>query len=148
MSESPLPPMRILDLQFRDIPNGYESETVLEMATSEGGKRVVREFWRHQDFGDSYLTVRHAVRGRASAQTFLVCGKKGEVEGEFRTDRTEMLVLEPDGTVSRTEQTVKTWLKGDAIREKVAGWYRDGREAGLTPQQVFGLIWNLESPHS
>ena len=32
------------------------------------------------------------------------------------------------------------------MREKVAGWYRDGKEAGMTPDEIIRLIWNLESP--
>jgi hypothetical protein len=146
MSEGPSPPMDILDLQWRDVPNGYELETVMEIVKSDGTKALVREFWRHLDFGESYLTLRHAARGSGPAQTFVVAGAKGEVEGDFRTDRTEMLVFQADGSVKRTEQTVKTWLKGDAMRDKVAAWYREGREAGLTPQQILSLIWHMESP--
>ena len=62
-----------------------------------------------------YVTLNHSSRGAEPAQTVLVFGRKGEVEGDFRTDETEMLVLRPDGTIQRTEQTVKTWLKYDAI---------------------------------
>jgi hypothetical protein len=146
-NEAP-PPMNVLDLQWRDVPNGYELETVVEFARSDGTTALVRQFWQHLDFGESYVTVCHAARGSAPAQTFVVAGQKGEVEGDFRTDRTEMLVMLADGSVKRTEQTVKTWLKGDAMREKVAAWYRDGREAGLTPQQILSLIWSMESPAS
>lgn len=139
-------PFRIIDLQWRDMPNGYECEALVEMTQSDGAKTLRREFWRHTDLGDSYVTVRHAARGSAPAQTSLVFGKKGETEGDFRTDQTEMLMFQPDGTTRRTEQTVKTWLKGDEMREKVAGWYRDGKEAGMTPDEIIRLIWNLESP--
>ena len=138
--------MRIIDLQWRDTPNGFECEAVFEMTRPDDTKTLRREFWRQVDLGDSYVTVRHATRDSAPAETSLVFGKKGEIEGEFRTDRTEMLVLQPNGSVRHTEQTVKTWLKGDAMREKMAGWYRDGAAAGLTPDQIVRLIWNLESP--
>jgi hypothetical protein len=53
------------------------------------------------------------------------------------------LVFESNGMTRRTEQTVKTWLKGEDAREKVAGWYRDGKDAGMTPDQILRLIWNL-----
>jgi hypothetical protein len=136
---------RIIDLQWRDVPNGFECEAVVEMKRMDGSTTIIREFWRQIDMGSSYVTIRHAVRNSAPAQTSLVFGQKGEVEGDFRTDRTEMLMFQPDGTVRRTEQTVKTWLKGDAMRKKIAGWYRDGTEAGMTPDQILRLIWNLES---
>src|SRR5690242_10011075 len=120
MTDNFSPPVRIIDLQWRDVPNGHESEAVIEMTRSDGSKTVVREFWRQIDLGDSYVTIRHAARDSAPAQTSLVFGKKGEVEGDFRTDRTEMLVFESNGMTRRTEQTVKTWLKGEDAREKVA----------------------------
>ena len=145
MSEDSAPPMRIIDLQWREIANGYECEAVFEMTKSDGSKTLRREFWHQVDLGDCYVTVRHASRDSGPAETSLVIGKKGDVEGEFRNDRTEMLVLQPNGNVRRTEQTVKSSLKADAIREKVAGWYREGTAAGLTPDQIYRLIWNLES---
>ena len=145
MSDDSSRRVRIIDLQWRDVPNGYECEAVVEMTRMDGSTTVIREFWRQIDVGASYVTIRHAVRNSALAQTSLVFGQKGEVEGDFRTDRTEMLTFQLDGTVRRTEQTVKTWLKGDAIREKMAGWYRDGAEIGMTPDQIVRLIWNLES---
>ncbi len=137
MDQSQRPPMRIIDLQWRDLPNGYESEATFEMTPANGAATVIREFWRHMESGDSYTTIRHAARGSAPAQTFVVFGKKGDVDGEFRTDTTEMLTFHADGTLSRTEQTVKTWLKGDAMRAAVANWYREGKDAGLTPDEIF-----------
>ncbi len=77
-------------------------------------------FHREIDLGDSYVTLNHSIAGSQPAQTILVYGRKGEVDGDFRTDETEMLVLRADGTVQRTEQTVKTWLKYDAIRDALA----------------------------
>jgi hypothetical protein len=69
-----------------------------------------------------------------------VLGRKGEIDGDFRTDETEMLLLQPDGTVRRTEQTVKTWLKFDAIRDRLRDQYRSGMAAGLTPDQIHRQI--------
>ena len=64
----------------------------------------------------------------------------GDIDGDFRTDETEMLVLRADGTVQRTEQTVKTWLKYDAIRVGLREKYRNGMQAGLTPDDIFQQI--------
>ena len=30
-------------------------------------------------------------------------------------------------------------------KHKVVGWYREGKDAGMTPDQILRLIWNLES---
>jgi hypothetical protein len=131
---------RIVDLVSRDIPNGYELETVVEYPGDDGSKMLVRGFHREIDLGDSYVSLRHLTRGSAPAQTILVYGRKGEVDGDFRTDETEMLVLHPDGTAQRTEQTVKTWLKYDAIRDGLRAKYRSGMQAGLSPDEVFQQI--------
>ena len=139
---------RIIDMQWRDIPRGFECESAFEMTRADGSKTLVREFWRQIDLGDSYVTLRHAARDSQPAQTFLVTGKKGEIEGDFRTDVTEMLTFGADGSVRRTEQTVKTWLKGDEIRDKARTWYREGREAGLTADEIFQLLRSLESGES
>jgi hypothetical protein len=139
MQETPALP-RIVDLASRDIPHGYELETVVEYPRDDGGKLLVRGFLREVDLGDSYVTLTHSARGSQPAQTILVCGRKGEVDGDFRTDETEMLVLRADGTVQRTEQTVKTWLKYDAIRDRMREKYRSGMQAGLSPDDIFQQI--------
>jgi len=139
---------RIIDMQWRDIPRGFECESAFEMTRADGSTTVVREFGRQIDLGDSYITLRHAARDSQPAQTFLVTGKEGEIEGDFRTDVTEMLTFEADGTVRRTEQTVKTWLKGDEFRDKARAWYREGREAGLTANEIFQLLRSLQSGES
>jgi hypothetical protein len=131
---------RILDLASRDIPHGYELETVVEYPSDDGSKMLVRGFLREVDLGDSYVTLTHSSRGSEPAQTILVCGRKGEVDGDFRTDETEMLVLCADGTVQRTQQTVKTWLKYDAIRDGLREKYRSGMKAGLTPDEIHRQI--------
>jgi hypothetical protein len=131
---------RIVDLASRDIPNGYELETVVEYPREDGSKMLVRGFYREVDLGDSYVTLSHSSRGSEPAQTIMVSGKKGEVAGEFRTDETEMLVLHADGTILRTEQTVKTWLKYDAIRDRLRDKYRSGMQAGLTADQIHQQI--------
>jgi hypothetical protein len=51
-----------------------------------------------------------------------------------------MLVLRADGTVQRTEQTVKTWMKYDAIRDGLRERYRSGMAAGLSPDEIFQQI--------
>lgn len=131
---------RIVDLASRDIPHGYELETAVEYPREDGSTMLVRGFHREIDLGDSYVTLSHTARGSAPAQTILVFGRKGEVDGDFRTDETEMLVLRADGTVQRTEQTVKTSLQYDAIRERLRDRYRSGMKAGLTPDEIHRRI--------
>ena len=130
----------IVNLASRDIPNGYELETAVEYPREDGSTLLVRSFYREIDLGDSYITLNHSTRGFEPAQTILVCGKKGEVDGDFRTDQTEMLILQIDGTVQRTEQTVKTWLKYDAIRDRLREKYRSGMAAGLSPDEIHRRI--------
>jgi hypothetical protein len=130
----------IVNLASRDIPNGYELETAVEYPREDGSTLLVRSFYREIDLGDSYITLNHSTRGFEPAQTILVCGKKGEVDGDFRTDQTEMLILQIDGTVQRTEQTVKTWLKYDAIRDGLREKYRSGMAAGLSPDEIHRRI--------
>jgi hypothetical protein len=137
---------RIVDLASRDIPHGYELETLVEYPRDDGSKMLVRGFHREVDLGDSYVTLSHSSRGSQPAQTILVCGRKGEVDGDFRTDETEMLVLRADGTVQRTEQTVKTWLKYDAIRDQMREKYRSGMRAGLSPDEIHQQIRAAYSP--
>jgi hypothetical protein len=120
---------RVVDLACRDIPYGYEANSSVELPRDDGSMVLVRSFYRQIDLGDSYVTLTHSSRGSGPAQTILICGKKGEVDGDFRTDETEMLVLRTDGTVQRTEQTVKTWLKYDTIVDRVREQYRRGVSA-------------------
>jgi len=129
---------RLLDLACRDIPHGYELESSVELPLEDGGKILFRSFYRQIDLGDSYVTLTHSSRGSGPAQTILICGKKGEVDGDFRTDETEMLVLQADGTVRRTEQTVKTWLKFDVMIDRVREKYR----RGLSAEDIFGQMWS------
>jgi hypothetical protein len=135
--EHPATLVRILDLKDRDIPHGYELETTIEHTRADGSKAIVRQFFRELDFGAAYLTVSHMARDSGTPQTFIVSGTKGEVAGDFRTDRTEMIALHADGTVRHSEQTVKTWLKHEAIREKLRAAYRNSQQAGLSPDQVY-----------
>ena len=139
---------RIVELTSRDIPHGYELETVVEYPREDGSKMLVRDFHREIDLGDSYLSLSHSTRGPGPAQTILICGRKGEVDGEFRTDETEMLLLRSDGTVQRTEQTVKTWLKYDAIRDGLRDKYRSGMRAGLSPDEIFQQIRFASNPEA
>lgn len=138
MKSTPTP--RIVDLASRDIPNGYELETAVEYPSADGSKLLVRGFHREIDLGDTYITLSHSTRGSQPAQTIIVCGRKGEIDGDFRTDETEMLVLHADGSVQRTEQTVKTWLKYEAIRDRLRNRYRRGMQAGLTPDEIHQQI--------
>ncbi len=131
----PLP--RIVSLTSRDVPGGYELETVMEFPREGGDTILVRNFSRQIDLGDSYISVNHCARGWEPAETVLIFGKKGAIEGDTRTDETEMLVLKIDGTVERTEQTVKTNLTWEAIRDHMRAKYREGMAAGLTPDEIY-----------
>lgn len=135
MSEPAVRP-RIVDLISRDIPHGYELETAVEYPREDGSTMLVRGFCREVDLGDSYVTLNHTSRGSEPAQTILVFGRKGEIDGDFRNDETDMLVLRPDGSVHRTEQAVKTWLKYDGLRDRLRDRYRSGMRAGQTPDQI------------
>jgi hypothetical protein len=136
MRIKPIAAPRLLDLSCRDLPHGYELESSTELPLKDGTKMVVHNFLRQIDLGDSYVTLTHSSRGSEPAQTILICGKKGEIDGDFRTDKTEMLVLQADGTVRRTEQTVKTWPKYDAMIDSVREKYR----SGLSPGEIFRNI--------
>jgi hypothetical protein len=134
------PRPRIVSLTSRDVPGGFELETLVDYPREDGEPLLVRNFSREIDLGDSYVTLNHCSRGWEPAQTVLIFGKKGEVDGDVRTDETEMLVLQIDGTVRRTEQTVKTNLKWDAMRERLRARYREGMAAGLTPDEIHRRI--------
>lgn len=136
--DQPLP--RIVSLASRDVPGGFEIETLVEYPREGGETMLVRNFSREIDLGDSYVTVNHCSRGWEPAETVLIFGRKGEVDGDVRTDETEMLVLRIDGTVRRTEQTVKTNLKWDAVRTRLREKYREGMAAGLTPDEIHRRI--------
>jgi hypothetical protein len=138
MNQTALP--HIVNLASRDIPHGYELETQVEYPLQDGSKILVRGFHREIDLGDSYLTLHHSSRGAEPAETILIWGRKGEIDGDFRTDETEMLVLRADATVQRTEQTVKTWLKHDAIRDGLREKYRSGMADGLSPDEIHRRI--------
>lgn len=138
MKTTPSP--RLVDLASRDVPHGYELESTAEYARENGETILARNFCREIDFGDSYVTLNHWSRGAEPAQTVLVFGKKGEIDGDFRTDETQMLLLRADGTVQRTEQTVKTYLKWDSIRDRLREKYRTGMAAGLTPDEIHRQI--------
>jgi len=127
------PLVRLLDMACRDVPQGYELESSVEFTTHAGNKTLVRSFCRQIDLGDSYVRIDHRSRGTDPAQTYIVFGTKGEVDGDFRTDQTEMLALRADGTVQRTEQTVKTWLKYDAILDRM----RIKLRSGMTADEIF-----------
>lgn len=131
---------RIVSLASRDVPGGFELETLVELPRDGGEPILVRNFSREVDLGDSYVSLNHSSRGWEPAQTVLIFGRKGAVDGDFRTDETEMLVLQIDGTVLRTEQTVRTYLKWDAIRSRLRERYRAGLAAGLTPDEIHRQI--------
>ncbi|HEX5227692.1 MAG TPA: hypothetical protein VFW44_08270 [Bryobacteraceae bacterium] len=139
MKMKPAPEPHILSLASRDVPGGYELESTVAIPKN-GATTLVRYFNREIDLGDSYVTVNHSSRDGAPAQTVLIFGRKGEIDGDFRTDETEMLVFESDGTVRRTEQTVKTYLKWDSIRTRLRERYREGLAAGLTADEIHRQI--------
>jgi len=132
---------RVIELNLREIPNGYETEAVVEHTRADGDTMVIRQLWRELDFGECYVTLNHVTSEANGAKTFIITGRKGEVVADFRTDRTEMLVLESDGTVRRTEQTVKTSMKYEAIRKEFREKYRRGLEAGLSPDEAYRSVW-------
>jgi len=127
---------RLLDMACRDLPHGYELESSVELARDDGSRTLVRYFCREIDLGDSYVTFSHTSRGSAPAETILVCGRKGEVDGDFRTDETEMFVLRGDGTIQRTEQTVKTWLKYQPMVDRMRDKFRSGLSAEDVMRQI------------
>jgi hypothetical protein len=128
---------RLIDLQHREIPHGHEWESVIEYTRPDGTTMLDRRFYREIDLGGSYVFLSHGSRDSQPAETTIVYGEKGEVAGDFRTDHTQMIILKADGGVHRTEQTVKTWLKAPAIREKLMEKYRNDRKAGLSWDQIF-----------
>src|SRR5205807_10433015 len=120
---------------------GYETEAVVEQTRADGNTTVVRQLWRELDFGECYVTVNHGTSDAKGAQTFIITGRKGEIAADFRTDRTEMLVLESDGTVRRTEQTVKTSMKYEAIRKEFRENFRRSLASGLSPEEAYRAAW-------
>ena len=140
--------MRLVDWKHRDIPNGYEVETAFETTRADGGKALVRRLFREVDLGGSYVILNHLSRDSEAAQTLIVYGAKGEVAGDFRTDSTEMLILQADGTVRRSQQTVKTWLKYEAIRDRLLERYRNGLKAGLSPDEIYQKLRRENNPET
>jgi hypothetical protein len=134
---------RVINLASRDIPHGHEVEAVVEYTRGDGSKTLVRQFCREVDFGGSYVTLNHVSRDSLPAQTFVVSGTKGEVADGFRTDRTELLVLHADGTMRRTEQTVKTSMHFEGLREKIRNRVRDSLHAGMTPGEAYQDLLRL-----
>jgi hypothetical protein len=137
---------RLLEIEHREIPHGHEWETVMEYTQPDGGTVLDRRFLREIDLGGAYVFLNHGARGAGPAQTTIVYGKKGEVDGDFRNDRTQMLILKPDGTVERTEQTVKTWLKGEGIRRRLIENYRNQRKVGLSWDEIFQKMRQQDHP--
>lgn len=137
---------QVVGVERREVPHGYEMETVMEYSRSDGSKTTVRRFFREVDFGDTYVNLQHLTRGSEPAQTIIVSGTKGEVDGAFRTDRTEMLVLHADGTVSRSEQIVKTWVTAEPIREKLLEDYRRALASGQSTTDYYRERFRLAYP--
>jgi len=127
---------RLVDMKCRDVPHGYELESSVELPREDGSTTLVRSFYREIDLGDTYVTLSHSSRGWEPAQTILVNGRKGEVDGDFRTDETEMLVLHIDGTIERTVQTVKTWLKHRPIMDRLREKFRSGLSTKEIMRQI------------
>jgi len=144
--ENPATRPRIIDLKSREVPHVYELETSVEYTRQDGSQTLVRHFMREVDFGDSYLTLNHWSRNSEAAQTVIVSGTKGEVAGDFRTDRTEMLILEADGSVRRSEQTVKTSLRYEAVRGELRERHRNEMKSGLSPDEIYRKFLRPETP--
>lgn len=101
------PELRLIENTQRDIPHGMEIESILEMTRTDGSKAIHHQMMRKIDMGDSYTAFRHGTGG-----TFIMTGKKGQVEGDFRRDELEMLHLLPDGTFKRFPPVeTPVWIK-------------------------------------
>ena len=102
---------KVVEWKQRDIPHGTEIESEVTFPGSGGAPVRVRMFMRKIDLGDSYVVFTHLCRNSEAAQTFILTGTKGEVEGDRRTDQVENVILRADGTVLRAApQTVKVRL--------------------------------------
>lgn len=128
---------RVIELKDREVAHGYDYETVVEFPRADGSLSTVTSFEREIDLGDSYVRISHSSRDSAPAQTIVVLGTKGFVSGDHRTDQTEMLVLNSDGTVRRTEQTVMISLPYEKIRQELQERYRQRVSEGMTPDEIF-----------
>jgi hypothetical protein len=114
---------KVIEWKQRDIPHCTEIENELAFPGSGGAPVRVRMFMRKIDLGDSYMVFNHLSRNSEAAQTFIVTGTKGEVEGDYREDQVENVFLLADGTVLRTgPQTVKVLLNAPY--------------AGLSPEEI------------
>jgi len=100
---APLPPRshRLIDLQTHDIPHGMDVETAMEFTRADGSRSLQRAFARKIDLGDSYVVFTHMASGTSPATTMIVSGKKGQIEGDFRHDEIELVMMQPDGTARR-----------------------------------------------
>ena len=74
-------------------------ELEMEMPRPEGGSVVIKQFLRKLDFGEVYTVTVHLTRGNEPAQTILTTGTKGPIEGDYRVDQVEMVLLRADGAV-------------------------------------------------
>lgn len=135
--KDPITQPRVIDLKDREVAHGYDYETVVEFPRADGSRSTVTSFEREIDLGDSYVRISHSSRDSAVAQTIVVLGTKGSVSGDHRTDQTEMLVLNSDGTVRRTEQTVMISLPYEKIRQELQERYRRRMSEGMTPDEIF-----------
>ena len=100
---APLPPRPycLIDFETRDIPHGMEVETAVEFTRTDGSRSLQRGFVRRIDLGDSDVTFLHMASGTGPATTMIVSRKKGHIEGDFRHDEFEFVMLQPDDTAHR-----------------------------------------------
>ncbi len=104
--------IRLLDLQIRDVPQGMEVETAVEMTQPNGSKNLVRTFVRKVDWGEFYTVFQHIGSEAQGTRTMIVLGKKGEVDGDWRRDLVEMVELLPNGGLRQhAAQTVPVWVR-------------------------------------
>jgi hypothetical protein len=85
------------------IPHGTEHQTELEMCNAQGEPVRVKQFMRKTDWEDSYTVLMHTVRGSDPPMIALTTGLKGQVEGEHRLDRVEIVMIGIDGSVIKIE---------------------------------------------
>ena len=95
---------KIIRSEETSIPHGTEYQMEMEVSGRAGEPVRIVQFMRKIDMGDAYTILTHISRGSQPAQTILTTGIKGEIHGEHRKDRVEIVLLGSDGTVTKLER--------------------------------------------
>ena len=85
------------------IPHGTEYRAEMEMPDAQGNPIHVKQFMRKIDMGDAYTVLMHMTRGTEPAHVMLTTGIKGNIDGEYRIDQVELVMLGSDGSVTKME---------------------------------------------